>query len=39
MEEFREMRHGFSRMLIIRFDIKHLSGKQAIELAAHRSKP
>ncbi|MBR1935853.1 MAG: NimIJ family nitroimidazole resistance protein [Muribaculaceae bacterium] len=35
----KELEHGFSRMLIIRFDIKHLSGKQAIELTAHRSKP
>ena len=34
--EFREMRRkiekGFDRILIIRMDIEHLTGKEAIEL-------
>lgn len=29
----REMEKGISRMLVIRLDIEHLSGKEAIELA------
>lgn len=29
----KELEKGFSRMLMIRFDIEHLSGKEAIELA------
>jgi nitroimidazol reductase NimA-like FMN-containing flavoprotein (pyridoxamine 5'-phosphate oxidase superfamily) len=28
----KELQHGFSRMLMIRFDIEHLTGKEAIEL-------
>ena len=28
----KELEHGFSRMLMIRFDIEHLTGKEAIEL-------
>ena len=28
----KEMEKGFSRMLMIRFDIEHLTGKEAIEL-------
>ena len=33
MSEFREeIKRGFSRMLMIRFDIEHLTGKDAIEL-------
>ena len=28
----KELEHGFSRMLMIRFDIVHLTGKEAIEL-------
>ena len=28
----KELEHGFARMLMIRFDIEHLTGKQAIEL-------
>lgn len=34
------LEHGLSRMLMIRFDIEHLTGKEAIELVrAHQSKP
>ena len=29
----KEIEHGLSRMLMIRFDIEHLTGKEAIELA------
>lgn len=29
----KELEKGFSRMLMIRFDIEHLTGKEAIELA------
>ena len=28
----KELEHGFARMMMIRFDIEHLTGKQAIEL-------
>ena len=28
----KELEHGFARMLMIRFDIEHLTGKEAIEL-------
>ena len=28
----KEIESGFSRMLMIRFDIEHLTGKEAIEL-------
>lgn len=28
----KELEHGFNRMLMIRFDIEHLTGKEAIEL-------
>ena len=36
----KELEHGLSRMLMIRFDIEHLTGKEAIELVrAHQSKP
>ena len=34
----QEMEKGFSRMLMIRFDIEHLTGKEAIELTKQRSK-
>ena len=33
----KELGKGFARMLAIRFDIEHLTGKEAIELA--RSRP
>ena len=33
----KELEHGFARMLMIRFDIEHLTGKQAIELISHQS--
>lgn len=37
-EELRkEIAKGFSRMLVLRFDIEHLSGKEAIELTKTRS--
>ena len=29
------MESGLSRMLMIRFDIEHLTGKEAIELVKH----
>lgn len=32
-----EIESGFSRMVIIRFDIEHLTGKEAIELVRQRS--
>ena len=28
----KELEKGFARMLVIRFDIEHLTGKEAIEL-------
>ncbi|MBR1558085.1 MAG: NimIJ family nitroimidazole resistance protein [Prevotella sp.] len=31
----KELEHGFARMLMIRFDIEHLTGKEAIELVKH----
>ena len=35
----KELEHGLSRMLAIRFDIEHLTGKEAIELVrAHQTK-
>ena len=34
----KEFAHGLSRMLAIRFDIEHLTGKKAIELVRERSK-
>ena len=35
----KELEHGLSRMLAIRFDIEHLTGKEAIELVrAHQMK-
>lgn len=33
----KEIAKGFSRMLVLRFDIEHLSGKEAIELTKTRS--
>ena len=33
----KEIESGFSRMLMIRFDIEHLTGKEAIELVRMRS--
>ena len=33
----KEIESGFSRMLMIRFDIEHLTGKEAIELIKQRS--
>jgi len=33
----KEIESGFSRMLMIRFDIKHLTGKEAIELVKQRN--
>ena len=36
----KEPEHGLSRMLAIRFDIEHLTGKEAIELVrAHKMRP
>ena len=32
----KEIESGFSRMLMIRFDIEHLTGKEAIELVKQR---
>ena len=32
----KEIESGFSRMLMIRFDIVHLTGKEAIELVKQR---
>ena len=32
----KEIESGFSRMLMIRFDIEHLTGKEAIELVGMR---
>ena len=34
----KELEHGFARMLMIRFDIEHLTGKAAIELVREQSK-
>ena len=34
----QEMEKGFSRMLMIRFDIDHLTGKEAIELIKQRGQ-
>ena len=31
----KEIESGLSRMLMIRFDIEHLTGKEAIELVKH----
>ena len=33
----KELESGFSRMLMIRFDIEYLTGKEAIELVRMRS--
>ncbi|MBQ8009756.1 MAG: NimIJ family nitroimidazole resistance protein [Bacteroidaceae bacterium] len=33
----KELEHGFSRMMMIRFDIEHLTGKAAIELVRERT--
>lgn len=35
----QEMEKGFSRMLMLRFDIEHLTGKEAIELMNQRQQP
>jgi hypothetical protein len=34
----KEIEGGLSRMLMIRFDIEHLTGKEAIELMKQHSK-
>ena len=34
----KELESGFSRMLMIRFDIEHLTGKEAIELLKQREQ-
>ena len=34
----KELEKGLSRMLMIRFDIEHLTGKQAIELVKRKTK-
>ncbi len=34
----KELAHGFSRMQMIRFDIEHLTGKEAIELVKQHQK-
>ncbi len=34
----KELEKGLSRMLMIRFDIEHLTGKEAIELVRHNKK-
>jgi hypothetical protein len=34
----KEMEKGFSRMLMLRFDIEHLTGKEAIELMKQREQ-
>ena len=31
----KELEKGLSRMLVIRFDVKHLTGKESIELIGH----
>ena len=33
----KELENGLSRMLMIRFDIEHLTGKEAIELVKHKN--
>ena len=33
----KELEHGYARMLMIRFDIEHLTGKEAIELEREHS--
>ena len=33
----KELEHGLARMLAIRFDIEHLTGKEAIELVRKRA--
>jgi len=33
----KELEHGLARMLAIRLDIEHLTGKEAIELVRKRS--
>ena len=33
----KELEHGYARMLMIRFDIEHLTGKEAIELVREHS--
>ena len=35
----QEVEKGFSRMLMLRFDIEHLTGKEAIELMNQRQQP
>ncbi len=35
----KELEHGLSRMLAIRLDIEHLTGKEAIELVKRRTTP
>ena len=35
----KELEHGLSRMLAIRIDIEHLTGKEAIELVKRRTTP
>ena len=34
----KELENGLSRMLLIRFDIEHLTGKEAIELVRRHQK-
>lgn len=34
----KELESGFARMLVIRFDIEHLTGKEAIELVRQRPR-
>ena len=34
----KELEHGLSRMLVIRFDIEYLTGKESLELMKQRSK-
>ena len=34
----KELEKGLSRMLVIRFDIEHLTGKESIELVRHESE-
>lgn len=34
----KELEHGLARMLAIRFDIEHLTGKEAIELVRKRAE-
>ena len=33
----KELENGLSRMMMIRFDIEHLTGKEAIELVKHKN--